>query len=212
VDGRPMGSVLDAAAAPARHVPRVEVFVEGTDELEHVELFAGEAVAYRGRPDGRSCRFTWRPEEPPPDGTYYQLRVRQADGEMAWSTPVWIRPGPPQRAPDAVFARRELAVILAYASVLNGWADLANPALGGRSPREALTDPFLTDELRRLWPRLVDTAAELQARVDELGLETDAQAAAIVKAYRARLPKGIDEAPTVHPLVDVEKLAAELGM
>lgn len=88
VNGQPMGSEL-----AAREQVAVSAVVEGTAPLESVEIVmlrGGEFVtAHVARLDG-SASATIAATQPISGPTLLYLRVRQADGEMAWSSPVWI--------------------------------------------------------------------------------------------------------------------------
>ncbi|MGD9497760.1 MAG: DUF3604 domain-containing protein [Armatimonadota bacterium] len=90
VDGEPMGGVL-RGEHPA---PRIEVAVTGTEAVTLVEVLRGREVIYAHTGVGPTVRFTILDEQPPAGGTYYYVRVTQADAEMAWSSPVWVNPAP----------------------------------------------------------------------------------------------------------------------
>ncbi len=40
--------------------------------------------------EGTTARFEWTDPLPPDVTRYYYLRVRQADGHLGWSSPVWV--------------------------------------------------------------------------------------------------------------------------
>jgi hypothetical protein len=86
VDGQPMGSII----RPERATVRAAVEVHGTDELRSVEIVtAGHAV--RDLPLGRGDdRLSATIDLPAAEGGHYYLRVTQADGERAWSSPVFL--------------------------------------------------------------------------------------------------------------------------
>lgn len=86
VDGAPMGSVLEGEHPE----PRIEVAATGTEAVTSVEVLRGREVIYEHTGTGPSVRFTLTDREVPADGAYYYARVTQADGEMAWSSPVWV--------------------------------------------------------------------------------------------------------------------------
>lgn len=86
VEGRPMGSAI----APKGPTVQAAVEVWGTDELRSVEVVcAGRPVKQLplNRGDARLSAATELPVGP--HGHYY-LRVTQADGERAWTSPVFI--------------------------------------------------------------------------------------------------------------------------
>jgi hypothetical protein len=88
-DGRAiMGDEINTAR------PAFDVMVRGTGPLDRVELLRnGETVfTSQGKEDRREARFLWRDEEPPQrdEANYYYARVLQKDGQMAWSSPIWV--------------------------------------------------------------------------------------------------------------------------
>ena len=101
------------------------------------------------------------------DGTYYMARVRQEDGELAWTSPIWHRPPQTEVVSDQVLLDRERMVLLAYAAVMRAWPDLPTKDLGWKSPREARSDPEWSERFDELWVQFLATAEELE----RLGLE-----------------------------------------
>ena len=100
VNGHPMGSEVPLNGPQPR---KVELEVYGTNEISSAEVIRNNQVirVWRnlGRRDVRlqfidtdppalvalpQCRFSSHPF------LFYYLRVRQVDGEMAWSSPVWL--------------------------------------------------------------------------------------------------------------------------
>jgi len=86
VNGAIMGSEIDA---PEDGVNLVEAEVRGTAPLDRIELVRdGETICVK------SCSGmteTLNAEDAGAEGPcFYYLRVFQTDGEMAWSSPVWV--------------------------------------------------------------------------------------------------------------------------
>lgn len=85
-----MGQVLPRPA-------RVEgtFIVHGVDRLAEVVIWRGDidrktfSIIHSVSVDGLDAAGAWRDPSPPKRGLYY-LRARQTDGEMAWSSPIWI--------------------------------------------------------------------------------------------------------------------------
>lgn len=69
----------------------MQVRVVGTDRLSRVELIKNSHNYYMYEPSGEIAEFEFvdRDVERPID--YYYVRVTQADSEMAWSSPIWVR-------------------------------------------------------------------------------------------------------------------------
>jgi hypothetical protein len=89
VNGEPMGSEITADSPPAIHV-----VAGGTDDLNAVVLVqytpAGgfdEIELWTG--SNALVEVDWTDEELSADAVYY-VRVEQADGHRAWSSPVWV--------------------------------------------------------------------------------------------------------------------------
>jgi hypothetical protein len=98
VNGEPMGGELDRSGDGR---VRVRAAVVGTAPLTAVEIVRNNAAVYRHDPRGaQAVAFEWEdafdsplvPGEAafPSGARYYYLRVRQADDERAWASPVWI--------------------------------------------------------------------------------------------------------------------------
>jgi len=85
VDGHRMGSEI-GTAGPRRITGRVV----GTDRVSRVDVVRSNADWRTLAPDTDDVRFDLVDDDPLAPNTYYYLRVAQADGEMAWSSPVWV--------------------------------------------------------------------------------------------------------------------------
>ncbi|MCK4546204.1 MAG: DUF3604 domain-containing protein [Candidatus Eisenbacteria sp.] len=86
VEGSVMGSRVERKG-PVEIVARVA----GTSPIRLIEILKKEGVVFRGEPESMACTVLWTDEDPRTSETYYYLRVRQADGAVAWSSPVWVR-------------------------------------------------------------------------------------------------------------------------
>jgi len=60
------------------------------DEIEAVEIIRNGEPVFGVRGDGVSAQFLVEDPEPPAGESYYYARVLQTDGNMAWSSPVWV--------------------------------------------------------------------------------------------------------------------------
>ncbi|KPK83965.1 MAG: hypothetical protein AMJ81_06895, partial [Phycisphaerae bacterium SM23_33] len=84
--GLPMGS----AGTAQKVLCRAEV--HALEPIERLEIIKDGKVAFLQAGDGADANLAWQDPDPPSREHYYYLRVVQADGQMAWSSPVWIRP------------------------------------------------------------------------------------------------------------------------
>ena len=88
VDHQPMGSAVNAkgrAALPA------EIAFYATDTITDVELIAAGKTVQSFEVNAADT-FRWAGDLPIPDGEhpYWYVRLRQADGHLAWTSPIFI--------------------------------------------------------------------------------------------------------------------------
>lgn len=89
VNGQPMGSVLEQDASFAE-THRIFFRVLGTAPIAMVEILRGAELIYAESSFNLSCQDEFMVEPEPGAANYYYIRVLQADGEMAWSSPIWV--------------------------------------------------------------------------------------------------------------------------
>jgi hypothetical protein len=67
------------------------VNVIGTGAIRRVDVIHNESYAYVLTPGGKtSASFTYTDPKPAPGENRYYVRAQQEDGNLAWSSPVWI--------------------------------------------------------------------------------------------------------------------------
>ena len=97
----PIGSELTTKTKPGlAYVRYITGYVVGTCELESVEIIRNGEVFKKFEPKDFKFEFELDDTEPlekislPSEGklpfTYYYLRARQADGHIAWASPIWV--------------------------------------------------------------------------------------------------------------------------
>ncbi|HEX7897641.1 MAG TPA: hypothetical protein VF950_07760 [Planctomycetota bacterium] len=84
-DGHPLGSTLDTAA-----LPKLAIAVRGTSALKRVTLVRNEKDFKIFEPAGKDFATTFEDAAPIAGENRYYVRVEQADGNMAWASPVWV--------------------------------------------------------------------------------------------------------------------------
>jgi hypothetical protein len=84
--GRPMGSVGKGKSVECR------ARIHGVARIQKVEVLKDGEVAHTERPGSLDAMMDWVDPETPVREHFYFLRVTQEDGQMAWSSPVWISP------------------------------------------------------------------------------------------------------------------------
>lgn len=73
---------------------KIDVKAAGTTEIKKIEVIRNNKVVYTHRGTGRIEEFEYVDKEQAEDAAveyYYYIRVAQVDGNMAWSSPIWIR-------------------------------------------------------------------------------------------------------------------------
>jgi hypothetical protein len=84
VNGKLMG---EEAAGPAKL--RAKIF--GTDIINEVVVVRNNEFIYLQRPNTKDFSFEYEDRSPKPGENYYYVRVEQEDGNLAWSSPIWVR-------------------------------------------------------------------------------------------------------------------------
>lgn len=90
VNGHLMG---ERGPAPGGKPVRVEITAACPGDIGRVEVCRNNEFVHSREVEGRECEFTFVDERPPDGPCYYYVRVMQKDGEIAWSSPVWLGPG-----------------------------------------------------------------------------------------------------------------------
>jgi len=87
----PMGQDL-SLWEPTRF-KHIRLSVAGTAPLKHVDILKNNQVIFSPKVAGLTYEGRWVDETPTSREDYYVLRVAQTDGEMAWSSPIWVSGG-----------------------------------------------------------------------------------------------------------------------
>ncbi|MEO7650486.1 MAG: hypothetical protein ABIZ80_08445, partial [Bryobacteraceae bacterium] len=81
-----MGDIFES-----RETPVLKVKVEGTGPIDRIEVIKNNKFVHTVRPNGSSAAFEFRDASVTPGESYYYVRVEQAAGQLAWSSPIWVR-------------------------------------------------------------------------------------------------------------------------
>jgi len=87
VDGHFMG---EKVAAPAGKTVEVTVTARCPGDIDRIEVCRNNTFIYTATPKGKAGSFTFTDRSPLPGRSYYYVRVLQQDGEIGWSSPVWL--------------------------------------------------------------------------------------------------------------------------
>jgi hypothetical protein len=80
-----MGESFTATAAP-----RLSVHVIGTNPVKQLDIIKDRKFIYTSRPGGRRVDVNFTDTQAGAGESWYYARVLQEDGQLAWSSPVWI--------------------------------------------------------------------------------------------------------------------------
>lgn len=86
-NGHLMGEIFDLDEAP-----ELKIAVHGTAPISRITLVRNEEDYQVFEPEGESSDFTetFVDEKPEPGEYRYYVRVEQVDGNMGWTSPVWV--------------------------------------------------------------------------------------------------------------------------
>ena len=121
------------------------VHVQGTGPIARIEVIKNNAFAHTVRPESASASFEFRDNDIKGGESYYYVRVEQTAGQLAWSSPIWVkysrfkltvRKRPPNvNASRVLFALTQLELLLSPPDL---WAD---PVRAERLRPAAETEP-----------------------------------------------------------------------
>jgi hypothetical protein len=74
--------------------PELAVVVEGTAVIRQIDVIKNARIVYTASPGRPQERLTYRDQEWNGEDSYYYVRVIQADKNMAWASPIWVRKKP----------------------------------------------------------------------------------------------------------------------
>lgn len=81
-----MGSTFSTRAG----VP-LTAHIRGTAPLKSVTLIKDNQVIYAKPGDGPEMEFAYTDATAKPGAAYYYIRVEQQDGQLGWSSPIWVK-------------------------------------------------------------------------------------------------------------------------
>lgn len=71
--------------------PTLEIRVLGTAPVSQLDVVRNNRFVYSSRPNRQNVQLQWTDTDPSSEPvSYYYVRVQQADGNLAWCSPMWI--------------------------------------------------------------------------------------------------------------------------
>lgn len=80
-----MGDIFSTADPPV-----LKVKVIGTGPIARLTVIKNNRFVHTLAPNQKSVEFAYRDADFQPGESYYYVRVEQADGSLAWSSPIWV--------------------------------------------------------------------------------------------------------------------------
>ena len=88
-----MGTALMGEEIVAYEPQRILVRARGTDKISAIHLVRDAAYIYKLEPGKQEVELEYLDVDAGPGDHWYYVRVEQEDGELAWSSPIWITQG-----------------------------------------------------------------------------------------------------------------------
>lgn len=85
-----MGGHFMGEEFSAPQVPEMKLRVRGAGPISKVSIIRGGKYLAQFSPNSRDYAVSYRDTTNPKGGQYYYVRVEQADGNLAWSSPIWV--------------------------------------------------------------------------------------------------------------------------
>jgi hypothetical protein len=80
-----MGDITASSTAP-----KLAVKVIGTAPIRQIDVIKNNKYAHKVEPNSNEASFEFSDADFGGGESYYYVRVEQADGELAWSSPIWV--------------------------------------------------------------------------------------------------------------------------
>ncbi len=71
--------------------PRIVCRATGTAPIARMDLIKNNKFLYAVTPNKETAEFTYQDKDAKKGESYYYVRLVQSDGQMAWSSPVWVK-------------------------------------------------------------------------------------------------------------------------
>lgn len=80
------GDILESQSAPV-----LLVTAQGTNTIKQIDVMKDRTFLYTTRPQSKNARFSFTDSRKAPGESWYYVRVLQEDGQIAWSSPIWVK-------------------------------------------------------------------------------------------------------------------------
>lgn len=85
------GAFLMGDITSSKSQPKLQVNVLGTAPIKQIDVIKNNQYVYKINPGQKTAHFEYVDAAIAPGENYYYVRAEQTDGQLAWSSPIWIR-------------------------------------------------------------------------------------------------------------------------
>jgi hypothetical protein len=85
------GSFLMGDILETRSRPKLIVKVLGTAAIKQIDVIKNNTYIYKVSPNTKTADFEYVDTSIAAGESYYYVRAEQTDGQLAWSSPIWVR-------------------------------------------------------------------------------------------------------------------------
>ena len=89
INRMPMGSEIEVKSSSISR--DIRVVAAGTSIISRIDIIRNGSIIHQRNPESTDCELLFIDEEIIDSDSYYYVKIIQADGEMAWSSPIWIK-------------------------------------------------------------------------------------------------------------------------
>jgi hypothetical protein len=91
IEGTDSGTALMGDIVTSKQNPRLVARIIGTAPITDVEVIRSNQYIHKLSPNQQDVRLEYLDASPPMGESYYYVRAQQADGQLVWSSPIWIK-------------------------------------------------------------------------------------------------------------------------
>src|SRR4051812_27862901 len=85
------GDVHESDSCNSETAPQISVRAIGTMNIKQVDIVKNQNFVYTSHPGTKETRFDFADQDYGAGQNYYYVRVMQDDGQLAWSSPIWVK-------------------------------------------------------------------------------------------------------------------------
>jgi hypothetical protein len=85
------GTFLMGDIFETKSLPKLVVKVMGTAPIKQIDVIKNNTYVYKINPGQKAADFEYVDKAMASGESYYYVRAEQTDGQLAWTSPVWVR-------------------------------------------------------------------------------------------------------------------------